>query len=265
MVKILPLLANRQVLTSFCICPAPKATEFWKRLAYIIAFLSLFLANIACLAASAAFFLTHVSSNLEASLYAFCLIIAFVAATYILFRALFSRHQFHAIFESLSNIYSASKQFKFWNKINFFLSQKLNRRFQIQMKRKTHSIFWCKQMKLANGFAIFIFNMWWLEHSRCNSEPALVQLSFVITGMALLIENICTYRMLLCKLVFFYQNHRIKNWIFVFKLFFFATHQKSDWKIFPWLSIPQSTMEPKNAMGILLGKCVSMRQLLNLI
>lgn len=67
------------------------------------------LINTIALMSSVTFFMKYMQINLEAALYAFSLIIAFLGCLYIILITLFMRQKITTIFSNLSKIYESSK------------------------------------------------------------------------------------------------------------------------------------------------------------
>lgn len=102
-----PLKTTKQVLTWLCVYPTDQFTSEWKKMGFVIFSLVCFVLNLNGLAASAAYFLTYVSDDLESALYALFQTDSLTAIAFTHILILLSRREIVAIFENLSKIYDA--------------------------------------------------------------------------------------------------------------------------------------------------------------
>lgn len=115
--RIAPLQTTRCVLTWLYLYPADQNTNKWKKLAYIIVSLIVFIVNVCGLAASVAFFMKFVSTDLEESIYALFQITGILPQIASMLVAFALRQKIFVIFEKLTTIYIECKGNYF--KINF--------------------------------------------------------------------------------------------------------------------------------------------------
>lgn len=104
-----PLATNRRMLTWLSLCPANDDTGFSMRLvhaAFTFAFISL---GLAAFIASTVFCLQFVSTDFGTVLLAFWQIMAYTMVLYMFAVMLISRQKIKSTFETLSDIYRASK------------------------------------------------------------------------------------------------------------------------------------------------------------
>lgn len=108
--KMKPLASIQQTLAWFCVCTFTKNANKWQKIARIPFTLIIFAMNLGALASSVAFFYKFMSTDLEASLYALSIIIAFGGMFYVALVSLIMRHKIANSFESLADIYNASEK-----------------------------------------------------------------------------------------------------------------------------------------------------------
>lgn len=104
-----PLPTSRRVLTWLCIYPANETTSAQKKLVFAAYSLLVILALVAADVSSWMFYLKFVSVDLETSLMADFQIFGFAMELYIFPVMLLSRLKVKSTFESLAEIYDASK------------------------------------------------------------------------------------------------------------------------------------------------------------
>lgn len=125
-IKMRPLELNRRILIWMCVYPCDENTTRWKRLAYILFSILIFVLNAIGLIFSTAYFIKYVSIDLEQSLFALLQAVGEANMVYILIITFILRHKITAMLKSLSKIYDMCKEdahfFFFWTKIT---SQKL--------------------------------------------------------------------------------------------------------------------------------------------
>lgn len=112
-----PLKTTRLVLTWLCVYPADESTSRWKKLAYLMCYLSVLLGNIGNLAAGAAYFIKYLLIDLEKALFAFSQMGALITSAYIIVTLLYLRHRIEVVFDGLAKIYAECK-YIFYSKID---------------------------------------------------------------------------------------------------------------------------------------------------
>lgn len=111
-----PLVTTTLVCRWFCICAPEDNSTTSKKIAYILLTSIAFVVTLALVAASMTFFMKNVSNDLEEALYALCQIVVHSGLLYVIIVAFFLRHKIRVIFNSLAEIYDASKIIEFLTK-----------------------------------------------------------------------------------------------------------------------------------------------------
>ena len=141
--KMKPLVTNKLVLMWLCSHPAEKSTVKWKKIAYVAFTAFSLLGLLSLIGLTSIFCVQSFSTDLEESLYAIFQMTGSSAMFYFSIVAFNSRHKIAALFENLSDIYSAS---------NFFLTI-----FNYLKKKKgnsSNSIQWNKFV--CNNFTVIV-------------------------------------------------------------------------------------------------------------
>ena len=108
MQKTEPLVTNRRVLTWLCVYPSERTTTKSQQLAYLAFSFIVFTGILSSLIASVAFFIKHVSTDLEVALYAVSQIAAAASILYAILMTYFQRRGIATIFQQLAAIYERS-------------------------------------------------------------------------------------------------------------------------------------------------------------
>lgn len=106
-----PLMIIRQMLIWISICEPIESTRKWKKTMFFAFFVVLIPSQGFSVVASAFYLKRFISIDLEASLETIYPIAGSTCLIYTLMVAYFIRHEIDDIFDKLSNIYDASKQF----------------------------------------------------------------------------------------------------------------------------------------------------------
>lgn len=104
-----PLKTNKWVLTWMCVFPTAEATGKMGKMAHIIFTAFVLFGQFCGTIPHLAFFLKHISNDLEGSLSAFMGFTTFLAVDYIILSFYVQRRQIITIFEHLSRIYDSRK------------------------------------------------------------------------------------------------------------------------------------------------------------
>lgn len=117
-----PLSSIQQTLSWFCVCPFDGSPSCWKRNARLLFTIMILVINVGALASSTVFFYKYLSTNLEGSLYALSIIIAFGGMFYVALIALLMRQKVTAALGSLASICNESKKLPFilWTENSFY-------------------------------------------------------------------------------------------------------------------------------------------------
>ena len=107
--KMRPLEANRRALKWLCLYPADFGTGTRKRAIYVIVAITFMSLWFVAFLSSIAFFWRFVSNDFQTALNAFWQIVSLAWSLYAFVVMLFSRQKIKWTFESLSDIYKASK------------------------------------------------------------------------------------------------------------------------------------------------------------
>lgn len=94
-------------------CPADENTRRSTQIFYAIFGLTIFSINLCNISAGTAFVLKFISTDLESALYGVFNAIAPASMMYVMIATLFLRYEIKGIFDKLSRIYDASKQFSY--------------------------------------------------------------------------------------------------------------------------------------------------------
>ena len=107
--KMKPLATGQRVLTWLCVCPPDETTSKWKKRAFIILSVCVFMADFSAFVTSVAYVQRFVSIDLEKSLCSMLQICAMGCVTYAYIHMFVLRHEITALLEHLSLIYKKSK------------------------------------------------------------------------------------------------------------------------------------------------------------
>lgn len=105
--ELLP--TTKRILTWLCIYRASEFTQKWEKIAHIVFSMMVVIGIVYGAAASFAYFLLFMSTDLVSALYAFMTFIALYSQMYVMISIMMCRNKVCDIFEQLSTIYSASK------------------------------------------------------------------------------------------------------------------------------------------------------------
>lgn len=105
-----PLEACQRALTYVSVCAADENTSKWKRVFFKVYPLIMTSILLSMLIVSIAYFLRFVSTDLESTLSCLYQIVAFSSLLYSIIVTCFMRQSLLAMFESLEEIYDASKK-----------------------------------------------------------------------------------------------------------------------------------------------------------
>lgn len=128
--KMKPLATGQRVLTWLCVCPPDETTSKWRKRAFIIFSVCVFMADLSAFVTSVAYVHRYVSIDLEKSLCSMLQICAMGCVTYAYLQMFVLRHEITALLEHLSQIYKKSKVILkkifsgksisiSWNELNF--------------------------------------------------------------------------------------------------------------------------------------------------
>lgn len=112
-----PLTLHRQILTWLCLFSFDEDTNKWKKIGYITFGIMINAIALCGITSSVVHFLTFLSVNLEECLFSLMQIIASSSNFYGISIAFISRHKTLDIFNSLTEIFNASKDYFQINKI----------------------------------------------------------------------------------------------------------------------------------------------------
>lgn len=104
-----PLATNQLVLTWLYAFPSDKSASKWKRIAYFVFALCVFVVNVSGLIAGASFISKFMSTKLEDALFSLYHTCVSCNAVYQSIAIVILRHKLSAIFKSLEKIYHESE------------------------------------------------------------------------------------------------------------------------------------------------------------
>lgn len=105
-----PIHSIKRILIWLCMCTADKSSSIWLKRAHFVFALITFILTFSGFAAHVAYMYEYLSVDLDGSMFAFLGLIGFTDASFIMIIIVFFlRHKISILFDTLSEIYDASK------------------------------------------------------------------------------------------------------------------------------------------------------------